>query len=122
MKRMSCSLNNCWRKSPQHSLLPHTHTLPRGIGQAPRPDADVVIYSAEAGDTEKHSLLKHIHTNHYPSYDIIKPGELIDSCFPGLKDLEKERNGVYFLKNEKLSELITEVDQFKEILKSYNSE
>jgi len=75
-----------------------------------------------AGDTEKHSLLRHIHTNHYPSYVIIKPGELIDSCFPGLKDLEKDRNGVYFLKNEKLSELITEVDQFKEILKSYNSE
>ena len=73
------------------------------------------------GGAECHPLLRHVHTHHLPSHDIISVSPLTSPRHPALagSDLES-RQGAYLLQdNGTLSEFVDSVEQLVEIIDKY---
>jgi len=61
-------------------------------------------------------VLAHIRSSHLPSHTIIAGGDLIRAAHSTLAGVKWDQTGAYLLTDGKLSDIITSVDKFKEII------
>ena len=93
------------------------HALPAMV------EAYLHLHQAEplvviTGGAEGHPLLRHLHTHHLPSHDIISVSPQTRSAHPALADTET-RQGAYLLREGTLSKFVDTVEQFLEIIDRY---
>jgi len=66
--------------------------------------------------TSSNPILSHIRTTHLPSHTLIAEGDLVKSSHPALSSAQWSQSGAYLIRNGVLSELITSVARFKELV------
>eukprot|EP00092_Neocalanus_flemingeri_P015363 GFUD01016620.1.p1 GENE.GFUD01016620.1~~GFUD01016620.1.p1 ORF type:complete len:719 (+),score=222.67 GFUD01016620.1:106-2262(+) len=85
-------------------------------------DAFLFLHQSEptiliTGDVSSaNPVLAHIRSSHLPSHTIIAGGDLVRAAHPTLTSVKWDQTGAYLIRNGQLSDIITSVDQFKEII------